>query len=236
MEPLLDLRDRYGILIVEDAAEALGARIGESEVGTIGDIGCFSFNGNTVITAVGGGMIVTDNADLAAKCRHLATQAKLPGRAYVHDEIGFNYPLEEDPFCGSVDMSESLRESCVLCSLRGWNHVKQVEAISARVERTRRTQGARSRGRLSVAMEDSQRDRREARCAITSRYGSGFEKPIPGLDNRPGLTSDERERVKELEREVKELRRANEMAESDLEVGVDSLRDRARRSNQEVIA
>jgi hypothetical protein len=81
MEPLLDLRDRFGILIVEDAAEALGARIGESEVGTIGDIGCVSFNGNKVITAGGGGMIVTDNADLASKCRHLTTQAKLAGRA-----------------------------------------------------------------------------------------------------------------------------------------------------------
>jgi hypothetical protein len=60
---------------------ALGARIGKSEVGTIGDIGCFSFNGNKVITAGGDGMIVTDNADLAAKCRHLTTLAKLTGRA-----------------------------------------------------------------------------------------------------------------------------------------------------------
>jgi hypothetical protein len=85
MKLLLGLRDRYGILIVEDAAEALGARIG--------DIAYCSFNGNKVITAGGGGMIVTDNPDLAAKCRHLTTQAKLPGRAYVYDEVGFNYRL-----------------------------------------------------------------------------------------------------------------------------------------------
>jgi hypothetical protein len=92
MELLLDLRDRFGILIVENAADALGAPIGESEVGSIGDVGCFSFNGNKVITA-DGAMMVTDNADLAAKCRCLTKKAKAPGQGYVDDEIGFSYRL-----------------------------------------------------------------------------------------------------------------------------------------------
>jgi len=98
LEPLLDLRERYGILLVEDAAEALGARyvegpLADRHVGTVGDLGCFSFNGNKVMTTGGGGMIVTDDETLARRARHLTTQARLPGRSYEHDEIGFNYRL-----------------------------------------------------------------------------------------------------------------------------------------------
>jgi dTDP-4-amino-4,6-dideoxygalactose transaminase len=98
MEPLLDLRARYGIRIVEDAAEALGASwrtgaLAGRRVGTVGDLGCFSFNGNKVMTTGGGGMITTDDAALAARARHLTTQAKLPGHGYVHDEVGYNYRL-----------------------------------------------------------------------------------------------------------------------------------------------
>ncbi|HEY8340288.1 MAG TPA: DegT/DnrJ/EryC1/StrS family aminotransferase [Egibacteraceae bacterium] len=98
VEPLLDLRARFGIRLVEDAAEALGAtyRAGPLAgrwVGTVGDVGCFSFNGNKIITTGGGGMIVTDDADTAARARHLTTQAKTPGVGYVHDEVGYNYRL-----------------------------------------------------------------------------------------------------------------------------------------------
>ncbi len=98
MDALLDLRDRYGITIVEDAAESLGARytrgpLAGRHVGTIGTLGCFSFNGNKIITTGGGGMITTDDPDLATRARHLTTQAKLPGPGYHHDQIGYNYRL-----------------------------------------------------------------------------------------------------------------------------------------------
>lgn len=98
IEPLLAIRDELGILIVEDAAEALGATyiggpLDGRHVGTIGDIGCFSFNGNKVITSGGGGMIVTNDDDLAARAKHLTTQAKLPGTGYHHDAVGYNYRL-----------------------------------------------------------------------------------------------------------------------------------------------
>jgi len=98
LEPLLDLRERFGIPLVEDAAEALGASyrtgpLAGRQVGTIGDLGCFSFNGNKIITTGGGGMIVTDDEELARRARHLTTQAKVPGTGYVHDDVGYNYRL-----------------------------------------------------------------------------------------------------------------------------------------------
>jgi dTDP-4-amino-4,6-dideoxygalactose transaminase len=90
--------EQHDIPVIEDAAEALGARyaagpLAGKHVGTIGTLGCFSFNGNKIITTGGGGMLVTDNTELARRARHLTTQARLPGRAYRHDEIGYNYRL-----------------------------------------------------------------------------------------------------------------------------------------------
>ena len=98
LEPLLRMCAEYDIALIEDAAEALGARyrggvLDSRHVGTIGRVGCFSFNGNKIITTGGGGMLVTDDADLARRARHLTTQARLPGLAYQHDEIGYNYRL-----------------------------------------------------------------------------------------------------------------------------------------------
>jgi dTDP-4-amino-4,6-dideoxygalactose transaminase len=93
-----DVCTRYEVPLIEDAAEALGARYRSGphvgrHVGTIGRVGCFSFNGNKIITAGGGGMIVTDDDALARRAAHLARQARLPGPEYLHDEIGFNYRL-----------------------------------------------------------------------------------------------------------------------------------------------
>lgn len=115
MEPVLALRERYGIPIVEDAAEALGATYAEGPhagrgVGVIGDLGCFSFNGNKIITAGGGGMIVTDDPDKAARARHLTTQARLPGREYQHDAIGFNYRLTNIAAAVGLAQLEQLEE------------------------------------------------------------------------------------------------------------------------------
>ncbi len=89
---------QFHVPLVEDAAEALGARyttgpLAGRQVGSIGDIGCFSFNGNKIMTTGGGGMLVTADAQLAARAKHLSTQAKEPGYAYFHDEIGYNYRL-----------------------------------------------------------------------------------------------------------------------------------------------
>lgn len=93
IRPILEAADRYGIPVVEDAAESVGATYRGRQVGTMGRIGCFSFNGNKVITTGGGGMLVTNDPDLAARARHLTTQAKRPGLEYWHDEVGYNYRL-----------------------------------------------------------------------------------------------------------------------------------------------
>ena len=95
---IAEAADRHGIPIVEDASEALGATYTDGPhagrmVGTIGRIAAFSFNGNKLITTGGGGMIVTDDEALARRARHLSTQARLPGLAYDHDEVGYNYRL-----------------------------------------------------------------------------------------------------------------------------------------------
>jgi dTDP-4-amino-4,6-dideoxygalactose transaminase len=98
LAPVLDAADRHGVPVVEDASEALGASYRGGpwdgrQVGSIGRIGCFSFNGNKLITTGGGGMLVTDDEAIARRARHLSTQARLPQRSYDHDEVGFNYRL-----------------------------------------------------------------------------------------------------------------------------------------------
>jgi dTDP-4-amino-4,6-dideoxygalactose transaminase len=98
IEPIMEVCEQYEIAVIEDAAESLGAsyrtgRFAGKAVGTIGKVGCFSFNGNKIITAGGGGMLTTDDEVLANKARHLAAQAKLPGMEYRHDDVGYNYRM-----------------------------------------------------------------------------------------------------------------------------------------------
>lgn len=83
-----------GIAIVEDATEALGARYRGRLCGKLGTVGCFSFNGNKVITSGGGGMLLAADPELLERMRHLSLQGRVPGTAeYLHDSIGFNYVM-----------------------------------------------------------------------------------------------------------------------------------------------
>jgi pyridoxal phosphate-dependent aminotransferase EpsN len=93
LDPLVDLCDRFGVALVEDAAEALGATYRGRTPGTFGQAGIYSFNGNKIITTSGGGMLVTDDGALAAHARKLATQAREPAAHYEHAEVGFNYRM-----------------------------------------------------------------------------------------------------------------------------------------------
>ena len=87
------LCERYGVPLIEDAAEALGATHKGRTPGTRGIMGIYSFNGNKIITTSGGGMLVSADAALIEKARFLATQARDPAPHYQHSEIGFNYRL-----------------------------------------------------------------------------------------------------------------------------------------------
>lgn len=84
---------RHDVPLLEDAAEALGATYNGRPAGSLASIGVFSFNGNKVITTSGGGALVSDDGDLVARARYLATQARQPAAHYEHTEIGFNYRL-----------------------------------------------------------------------------------------------------------------------------------------------
>ncbi len=93
IEPILKACETYDIPLVEDAAEALGATYQGRSPGTWGRVGIYSFNGNKIITTSGGGMLVSDDSELVAKARFLATQARDPAPHYQHSEVGYNYRL-----------------------------------------------------------------------------------------------------------------------------------------------
>jgi dTDP-4-amino-4,6-dideoxygalactose transaminase len=93
MDALLPLCGRYGVPVLEDAAESLGATYRGRASGSFGRIGVFSFNGNKIITTSGGGMLVADDPSIVERARKLATQAREPAPHYEHVEVGFNYRM-----------------------------------------------------------------------------------------------------------------------------------------------
>jgi dTDP-4-amino-4,6-dideoxygalactose transaminase len=93
IEGVMRVARAHSIPVIEDAAEALGSTYGGKALGTFGDLGIYSFNGNKIITTSGGGALVSENAHWITKARYLATQARDPAPHYQHSEIGYNYRL-----------------------------------------------------------------------------------------------------------------------------------------------
>ena len=110
MGRLIEIAKRFCLKIVEDATESLGSYYKEEHSGTFGLFGCVSFNGNKIITTGGGGMILTNNENLAKKAKHLTTQAKSDPFEYIHDEIGYNYRLVNILAAMGVAQMEQLPE------------------------------------------------------------------------------------------------------------------------------
>ncbi|MBN9682657.1 MULTISPECIES: aminotransferase class I/II-fold pyridoxal phosphate-dependent enzyme [unclassified Corallococcus] len=93
LEPLMASCDRYGIPVVEDAAEALGSTYKGRTPGTVGRVGIYSFNGNKILTTSGGGMLVSADGELVQHALKLATQARDTAPHYQHSEVGYNYRM-----------------------------------------------------------------------------------------------------------------------------------------------
>ena len=92
-ERLIPICEHYGVPVIEDAAEALGATYSGRKCGSFGHVGVFSFNGNKIITTSGGGMIVSDDENAIKKMHFWSTQAREPARHYEHKEYGYNYRM-----------------------------------------------------------------------------------------------------------------------------------------------
>ena len=94
LDGLVAVCNKWGIALVEDAAEALGSQYHGRHVGLSGRVGVFSFNGNKIVTTGGGGALTFSDGQLAARARHLTTTAKRPHKwEFVHDELGYNYRM-----------------------------------------------------------------------------------------------------------------------------------------------
>ncbi len=93
MARIMEIADRYGVPVVEDAAEALGSRYYHQPCGSFGKFGVLSFNGNKIITTSGGGALLSNDGDMIARARFLATQARDNAPHYQHTHIGYNYRM-----------------------------------------------------------------------------------------------------------------------------------------------
>lgn len=94
IDQIVEIAEKYGIPVVEDAAEALGSFYKGKHCGTFGRAGVFSFNGNKIVTTGGGGAVVTNDRELAERIYHLSTTAKIPHPyEYTHNEVGYNYRM-----------------------------------------------------------------------------------------------------------------------------------------------
>lgn len=115
IDGLVSVCDKWGISIVEDAAEALGSFYNGRHVGLAGRIGVFSFNGNKIVTTGGGGALVFTDTELAGHARHMTTTAKRPHAwEFVHDEIGYNYRMPNINAalgCGQLELLPSFIEA-----------------------------------------------------------------------------------------------------------------------------
>jgi aminotransferase in exopolysaccharide biosynthesis len=111
MQGVIAVAEEFGLVVVEDSAESLGSRIGETHTGLIGTLGVFSFNGNKTITTGGGGAIVTNDEELANHVKHLSTTARVPHRfEFDHDEVGYNYRMPNINAALGVAQMEQLPE------------------------------------------------------------------------------------------------------------------------------
>ncbi|ULG74950.1 DegT/DnrJ/EryC1/StrS family aminotransferase [Macrococcus brunensis] len=104
MDELLEICNEYGVPVIEDSAESLGSSYKGKKSGTFGKFSIFSFNGNKIITTSGGGMLLSDDQELIAKAKFLATQSRDQALHYQHSEVGYNYRLSN--VCAGIGLGQ----------------------------------------------------------------------------------------------------------------------------------
>lgn len=124
--------DARGILVVEDAAESYGTRIGAQHAGTFGHVGTFSFFGNKTVTTGEGGMVCTDDDALAAKIRKLRGQGLADDREYWHDVVGYNYRMTN--ICAAIGVAQLRRSEQIIADKRELAHFYRDELIDLPLE------------------------------------------------------------------------------------------------------
>ena len=139
LDPIYELARRFGLVVIEDAAEAVGADYKAKPVGRTDSIAVYSFNGNKIITTGGGGMILTDRTAWAERAKYLTTQAKDDPIEYVHGTIGFNYRLTNLQAALGLAQLESLEEFVAYKRSIAWryrNSLADIPGITVMPEAT----------------------------------------------------------------------------------------------------
>lgn len=131
MDPIMELAREHNLKVIEDCAEAHGATYRSRKVGSIGDVGCFSFYGNKIITTGEGGMITTNSPEIMEKIRILRDHGMLPSRRYWHEEIGYNYRMTNIQAAIGLAQMETIDEKI---GKRRWIAKKYSEYIGNEAE------------------------------------------------------------------------------------------------------
>jgi len=165
LDEIMAVARKYGIPVVEDAAEALGSSYKGKRLGTFGDIGIFSFNGNKIITTSGGGALISSNKDWVEKAKFLATQARDRAPHYEHSQIGYNYRLSN--ICAGIgrgqlqvlDQRVNLRRENFMFYYEHFGDLKGVQFIEE-------PEGYFSNRWLTTLLFDSYKKREQIRMAL----------------------------------------------------------------------
>ncbi|MGJ8731002.1 DegT/DnrJ/EryC1/StrS family aminotransferase [Listeria aquatica] len=151
MDEIMALANYYQVPIIEDAAESLGSEYKGQKLGTLGEIGIFSFNGNKIITTSGGGALVSKNKNYVEKAKFLASQSKENAPYYLHQEVGYNYRLSNVLAGIGIAQLEVLEERIQKKRLI-FEHYQQAFENFPQIEMKQEPQNTRSNYWLSIML------------------------------------------------------------------------------------
>jgi perosamine synthetase len=184
LDGLREVADRWRLALVEDAAESLGSRLHERHAGTSGVVAALSFNGNKVVTTGGGGAVLTNDAVLAARVRHLSTTARVKHRwDFLHDEVGYNYRMPNVNAALGCAQLEQLPHALERKRLLAQRYIAAFAGIDG-VRIVREPEGTRSNYWLNTLLLDADRESERDRL-LTALNDAGYgARPIWTLMHR----------------------------------------------------